>query len=79
MLFDSTDHFVNPIPAKPVKVDDGRLTIADFRKTRIAELIEAREDKSCRQAYSPMWQPDKLAVRSSATSSPREICKSRCF
>ena len=49
---------VNSDTGKPVIVDDGRLTTADFRKVKLAEIIEAREDKPCRQAYSPMWQAD---------------------
>lgn len=49
---------VNSDTGKPVVVDDGRLTVADFRKTKIAETIETRDDKPCREAYSPMWQAD---------------------
>src|SRR6201987_5770324 len=36
---------VNPHPAKPLFVDDSRLTAADFEKIKIAETIESRGDK----------------------------------
>jgi len=49
---------VNSDTGKPVIVDGGRLTVADFRKVKVAEIIEAREEKPCKQAYSPMWQAD---------------------
>src|ERR1700751_3154910 len=35
----------NPHPAKPLFVDDSRLTAADFEKIKIAETIESRGDK----------------------------------
>src|ERR1044071_3654270 len=49
---------VNSDTGKPVIVDDGRLTVADFRKVKIAEVIEARDEKPCKHAYCPMWQAD---------------------
>lgn len=49
---------INSDTGKPIIVDDGRLTVADFRKTKIAEIIETRDDKPCKPAYSPMWQAD---------------------
>ena len=49
---------VNSDTGRPVIVDGGRLTVADFRKVKVAEIIEAREEKPCKQAYSPMWQAD---------------------
>jgi superfamily II DNA or RNA helicase len=49
---------VNPETGKPVVVDDSRLTTADFRKVKIAEIVESRDEKPCKQAYSPMWQAD---------------------
>jgi hypothetical protein len=48
---------VNPDTGKPVIVDGGRLATADFRKVKVAEIIEAREEKHCKQAYK-MRQAD---------------------
>ncbi len=49
---------VNSDTGRPVIVDGGRLTVADFRKVKVAEIIEVRDEKPCKQAYSPMWQAD---------------------
>jgi superfamily II DNA or RNA helicase len=54
---------VNPDTGKPVMVDDGRLTVADFEKVKISETIEAREGKSCRPLHSPLWQADPEKIR----------------
>jgi hypothetical protein len=54
---------VNSDTGKPVMVDDGRLTIAEFEKVKIAETIETREGKSCRFIYSPLWQADSAKIR----------------
>jgi len=54
---------VNADTGKPVVVDDGRLTRADFQKVKIAETIEVRDDKFCRPLYSPMWQADSDKIR----------------
>jgi superfamily II DNA or RNA helicase len=49
---------VNSETGKPVMVDSGRLTVAEFEKVKIAETIETREGKSCRPFHSPLWQAD---------------------
>src|SRR5882762_5118478 len=54
---------VNSDTGKPVMVDDGRLTIAEFEKVKIAETIETREGKSCRPIHSPLWQADPDKIR----------------
>src|SRR5689334_18594695 len=54
---------INSDTGKPVIVDDGRLTVADFRKVKIAEIIESRDEKPCKQAYSPLWQADPEKIR----------------
>jgi superfamily II DNA or RNA helicase len=54
---------VNPDTGKPVIVDDSRLTTADFRKAKIAEIIEDRGGKSCRAHFSPMWQADSQKIK----------------
>ena len=54
---------VNSDTGKPVFVDDGRLTRAEFEKVKIAETIESREGKSCRPIYSPLWQADSDKIR----------------
>ena len=54
---------VNSDTGKPVIVDDGRLTAADFRKAKIAEIIDARDERPCKQAYSPLWQADPEKIQ----------------
>src|SRR6202046_562816 len=54
---------VNPDTAKPVIVDDSRLTLAEFEKVKISETIESRGDKSCRPVHSPLWQADADKIR----------------
>ena len=49
---------VNADTGKPVMVDDGRLTVADFEKFKIAETIESCGERSCRRVHSAMWQAD---------------------
>jgi superfamily II DNA or RNA helicase len=54
---------VNSDTGKPVIVDSGRLTRAEFEKVKIAETIETREGKSCRPIHSPLWQADSDRIR----------------
>ncbi|MBZ5682882.1 MAG: hypothetical protein LAO24_22545 [Acidobacteriia bacterium] len=54
---------VNADTGKPVIVDEGRLTVADFEKVKISETIEARGERSCRRLHSPMWQADPERIR----------------
>jgi superfamily II DNA or RNA helicase len=54
---------VNSDTGKPVIVNDGRLTIAEFERVKIAETIESRCDKSCRPFHSPLWQADSDKIR----------------
>jgi superfamily II DNA or RNA helicase len=54
---------VNSETGKPVFVDETRLTAAEFEKAKIAEIIETREGKSCRQVHSPLWQADADKIR----------------
>jgi superfamily II DNA or RNA helicase len=54
---------VNADTGKPVIVDDGRLTVADFEKVKISETIEARGERSCRRLHSAMWQADPEKIR----------------
>ena len=54
---------VNSDTGKPVFVDDCRLTIGEFEKTKVAEIIEARGEKSCRPLYSALWQADAEKIR----------------
>ena len=49
---------VNPDTGRPVIVESGRLTAADFDNVKLAETIEARGDKACRPLHSPLWQAD---------------------
>jgi superfamily II DNA or RNA helicase len=54
---------VNPDTGKPVMVDDGRLTVADFEKVKISETIEARGESPCRRLHSALWQADSQKIR----------------
>ena len=54
---------VNADTGKPVIVDEGRLTVADFEKVKISETVEARGERSCRRLHSPMWQADPARIR----------------
>lgn len=54
---------VNSDTGRPVIVDENRLTIAEFESVKIAEMIEARGDKSCRPFHSPLWQADPNKIR----------------
>jgi len=54
---------VNSDTGKPVILDSGRLTAAEFEKVKIAETVESREGKSCRPFHSPLWQADGDKIR----------------
>ncbi len=54
---------VNPDTGKPVNLDSGRLTTADFENVKLAETIESRGEKSCRSLHSPLWQADSDKIR----------------
>jgi hypothetical protein len=54
---------VNSDTGKPVIVDESRLTVAEFEKVKIAEIVETRGDKSCRPFHSPLWQADPDKIR----------------
>jgi superfamily II DNA or RNA helicase len=49
---------VNADTGRPVIVESGRLTAADFDNIKLAEIIETRGDKACRPLHSPLWQAD---------------------
>jgi hypothetical protein len=54
---------VNADTGRPVVVESGRLTAADFENVKLAEGIEKRGDKSCRLLHSPLWQADPDKIR----------------
>jgi hypothetical protein len=54
---------VNADTGKPVIVDSGRMMAADFRKAKIAEVIEERDGRRCRTLYSPLWQADPSKIK----------------
>src|SRR5436309_6922259 len=54
---------VNSDTGKPVIVDDGRLTAAQFEQLKISETIESRGDTPCRPFHSPLWQADADKIR----------------
>lgn len=54
---------VNSDTGKPVMVESGRLTAADFDNVKLAEIIEKRGDKPCRPVHSPLWQADSEKIQ----------------
>lgn len=53
---------VNPDSGRPVIVDRGRLTSADFENAKISEMVEARGEKPCRPFHSALWQADNKKI-----------------
>jgi len=54
---------VNPATGAPILTDEGRLTLGDFEKVRIAEVVLQLSEKSCRSRYAPLWQADNRKIR----------------
>src|SRR6201999_3405448 len=54
---------VNSETGKPVIVDAGRLTAAQFEQFKNPEPTEARGEKPCRPFHSPLWQADPDKIR----------------
>src|SRR3954469_10003129 len=54
---------VNSDTGRPVVVESGRLTAADFENVKLAEMIEKRGDKFCRPLHSPLWQADAEKIQ----------------
>jgi superfamily II DNA or RNA helicase len=54
---------VNSDTGRPVVVESGRLTTADFENVKLAEMIEKRGDKFCRPLHSPLWQADAEKIQ----------------
>ncbi len=54
---------VNPASGAPVMTDEGRLTIGDFDKVRIAEVLTQLGEKPCLGRYAPLWQADNRKIR----------------
>ena len=44
-------------------MNEGRLTVPDFQRVKIAEIVEARGNKSCRRFHSPLWRADRDKIR----------------
>ena len=53
----------NADTGSPVVVDENRLMAADFDKLKIAERVEMRGDKPCRQLHSALWQADREKIQ----------------
>jgi superfamily II DNA or RNA helicase len=53
---------VNPETGEPVMTDEGRLTVRDFDKIRIAQSVAEMSGKSCRQRYAPLWEADNQKI-----------------
>lgn len=54
---------VNSDTGRPVIADSGRLTTADFEKSKISEFVESRDEKDCRPFHSALWQADGGRIR----------------
>jgi superfamily II DNA or RNA helicase len=54
---------VNADTGRPVVVESGRLTAADFDNVKLAEIVERRGDKLCRPMHSALWQADSDKIR----------------
>ena len=57
---------INAETGKPVIVDDERLTLADFKQVKLAEIIEARGDKQGSAFHSALWQADPEKIHRTA-------------
>lgn len=53
---------VNPATGAPIMTDEGRLTLSDFEKVRIAEVVSELSEKLCRSRYAPLWQADNEKI-----------------
>src|SRR5260370_6823686 len=53
---------VNPASGAPVMTDEGRLTIGEFDKVRIAEVLTQLGEKPCQGRYAPLWQADNKKI-----------------
>lgn len=57
---------VNPESGEVLLTDEGRLTSADFAKTRIAEVLSQCGDKPRRKHHAPLWQADNDKIARAA-------------
>jgi hypothetical protein len=53
---------VNPASGAPVMTEEGRLTVGDFEKVRMAEVLSELNEKPCRARYAPLWQADNQKI-----------------
>jgi len=53
---------VNPASGVPVMTEEGRLTVSDFEKVRMAEVLSELNEKPCRSRYAPLWQADNQKI-----------------
>jgi superfamily II DNA or RNA helicase len=53
---------VNPASGAPVMTDEGRLTMGDFDKVRISEVLTELAEKPCQARYAPLWQADNQKI-----------------
>jgi len=57
---------VNPETGAPVLVNEERLLAADFRDTKISEVIVDRTGHECRSQFAPLWQADREKIQREA-------------
>lgn len=53
---------VNPESGAPVMTDEGRLTVQEFEKVRISEVLSELNGKPCRSRFAPLWQADNKKI-----------------
>jgi hypothetical protein len=57
---------VNPETGAPVWVNEERLLAADFKDTKVSELIDERTGHACRAHFVPLWQADSEKIQREA-------------
>src|SRR5260370_30475283 len=53
---------VNPASGAQVRSDEGRVTIGECDKVRIAEVLTQLGEKPCQGRYAPLWQDDNKKI-----------------
>lgn len=53
---------VNPVSGVPIITDEGRLTVGDFERVRITEMVSELNEKPCRSRFAPLWQADNQKI-----------------
>ncbi len=57
---------VNPETGEPVSINDERLLAGDFKDSKISEVVEERNEHTCRAHFVPLWQADRDKIQREA-------------